>query len=151
MKRNIALLIISTVFSVASFAQIEDKKPLIISSGAEAKAEFEKTTHDFGTIKEGTQATVDFVFKNTGTAPLIIASVTASCGCTTPDWTRDPIAPGGTGKVTAVYNSTGRLGNFTKTVTVKYNGEAGTEYLIIKGVVEAVPSPPAPAVKNPNQ
>jgi hypothetical protein len=151
MKKNFALFLFATALYTASFAQVDDKKTISISTDDQPKAVFEKTTHDFGTIKEGTQATVDFVVKNTGTAPLIISSVTASCGCTTPDWTRDPIAPGASGKVTAVYNSTGRLGNFTKTVTVKYNGESGTEYLTIKGIVEAVPAPPAPAVKNPNQ
>lgn len=65
--------------------------PLIVF-GQKAKIEFEKNSHDFGTISEtGGPAVYDFVFKNTGDAPLILNSVRASCGCTTPSWSRQPI------------------------------------------------------------
>ena len=62
-----------------------------------AEIKFEKETHDFGAIPQGTPATYEFSFKNTGKSPLIITNASASCGCTTPDWTREPIKPGKTG------------------------------------------------------
>ncbi len=129
------------------------EKVEIVADGL-AKIKFVEETHDFGNIKEGTQATYEFKFTNVGTAPLMLESVQASCGCTTPEWSKEPIAPGQTGKVTATFNSSGRPGTFTKTITVKYNGavESNTNYLTIKGFVESAPvTPPTPvAVPNNN-
>jgi hypothetical protein len=111
----------------------------------------EKKSHDFGTIEEGVQATITFTFKNTGNAPLVLNSVKASCGCTTPKWTKEPIAPGEEGVITAIYNSKGRPGNFTKTITVKHNGEGGTEFLTIRGVVNRAAPVVQPTVVSPEQ
>ena len=149
MKKSITLIMLA--LGSFGFATAQEKPVVTIATENLPTATFEKTTHDFGNIKEGTQATVDFTFKNTGKAPLVLSSVQASCGCTTPTWTRDPIAPGATGKITAVYNSSGRPGNFTKTITVKHNGEEGTAYLTIKGIVDSAPVEPAPAVINQNK
>lgn len=103
---------------------------------AQGKLVFEKETHDFGTIAEGTQATYVFRVKNVGTEPVVIPSVQASCGCTTPTWTKEPILPGKTGTITAVYNSTGRPGPFYKSITVSSNNsEHPTHTLYIKGEV----------------
>jgi len=144
MKRTILTLFIAIGFAAAGTAQ--EKAKVSLSDNESSKIKFEKTEHDFGTIKEGTQATVTFKFKNEGTAPLELNSVQASCGCTTPKWTKGQIAPGEWGEVTAIYNSKGRPGNFTKTITVKHNGEGATEYLTIRGFVETAPSNPAPPV-----
>ncbi len=113
---------------------------------------FVEETHDFGNIKEGTQATYEFKFTNTGNAPLILEAVNASCGCTTPEWSREPIAPGQTGKVVATFNSSGKPGNQVKTITVKYNGaaESNTVLLTIKCYVEALPVVPQTPVAVPN-
>ncbi|MFM7913477.1 MAG: DUF1573 domain-containing protein, partial [Bacteroidota bacterium] len=94
---------------------------------------FKAETHDFGKIKEGVQATHEFEFTNTGKGPLIISNVAASCGCTTPDWTREPIPPGKTGKIKAIYNSQGRPGQFTKQVTVTSNASEATKVLTLSG------------------
>lgn len=69
---------------------------LLILSRASAQGiiAFEKETHEFGSIAEGVQATFEFKFKNTGNQPVIINNVQSSCGCTTPDWTKEPILPG---------------------------------------------------------
>lgn len=108
---------------------------------------FEVENHDFGTIQEGTQATKEFKFTNTGKEPLVLSNVQASCGCTTPKWTSEPIMPGKTGTITAVYNSTGRPGQFTKSITVTSNAKSGVKVLTIKGVVEAKPADqPSPVV-----
>lgn len=146
MKKTILLLALFVGFGTLASAQ--DKVEL--STDATPKIEFEKKTHDFGTFEEGTQATVTFTFKNTGNAPLVLNSVRASCGCTTPKWTKEPIAPGEEGTVTAIYNSKGRVGNFTKTITVTHNGEGGTVYLTIRGVVTKAAEDPTPTVVAPN-
>ena len=154
MKNLIVLLALVFGFSANSLAQETNtqKQPskLTLSSEATAKIAFDKKSHDFGTIEEGVQATVTFTFKNTGNAPLTLSSVKASCGCTTPKWTKEPIAPGEEGTVTAIYNSKGRPGNFTKTITVNHNGEGGTEHLTITGVVKQAPQEVKPTVVSPN-
>jgi hypothetical protein len=105
-------------------------------SNAQGAIKFKAEKHDFGKIVEGTQASYSFEFTNTGKAPVVISNVQPSCGCTTPEWTREPIMPGKTGKVTASYNSAGRPGNFNKTITVVNNGEVSQIILTIQGSVE---------------
>jgi len=152
MKNLILLTAFVFGFSAFGFAQTESTKANItLSSESQAKMSIEKKAHDFGTIEEGVQATVTFTFKNTGNAPLVLNSVKASCGCTTPKWTKEPIAPGAEGVITAIYNSKGRPGNFTKTITVKHNGEGGTEFLTIRGVVNRATPVVAPTVATPEQ
>jgi hypothetical protein len=110
---------------------------LLTHLGAQAQGimTFEKDAHDFGNVPEGTMATYEFKFKNTGNQPVVIANVQASCGCTTPDWTKTPILPGKIGMVKAVYSSAGRPGVFNKTVTVTSNAATPSTVLSIKGTV----------------
>ena len=96
---------------------------------------FDKKIHDFEEIIEGTIARYEFHFTNSGTEPLIIKSVRASCGCTTPYWTSDPVKPGGKGIISAAYNSTRRPGSFNKSITVVSNASQNTITLQIKGMV----------------
>ena len=98
---------------------------------------FEKTTHDFGDIPEGNPVTYEFKFTNTGKVPLVIAEVKASCGCTTPKWTNEPVLPGKTGKITAQYNTLNRPGSFNKNLTIMANTEPAVTVLYIKGNVLA--------------
>ncbi len=118
-------------------------------SKEQADIKFEVTEHDFGNIKEGTIATYDFKFTNSGKEPLVLSNAQPSCGCTTPEWPREPIAPGVTSKVRAVYNSTNRPGNFDKLITVKSNAKSGDIVLKIRGVVEPIPVEPKSPVRNP--
>ena len=105
---------------------------------------FETTTHEFGDVKEtGGPITHDFKFKNTGDQPIIISNVQASCGCTTPDWTKTPVASGQSGSIKAQYNPLGRPGAFNKSMTVTSNSVEATTVVFIKGTV--VPDA-APAV-----
>ena len=125
-------------------------------ANAQGVIKFKNEGHDFGKVEEGVQATHTFEFTNTGTAPVVISNAQASCGCTTPDWTKEPVMPGKTGKVTASFNSQGRPGNFSKTVTVVSNSETPQIVLTIKGEVNpkagekaaesAAPVAPATAV-----
>lgn len=103
---------------------------------------FQAETFDFGTIEEGPAADHVFTFTNTGKEPLIIQRVQASCGCTTPDWTKDPVAPGKTGMIKASYGTQGRPGNFEKSMTVFTN--AGTKMVTFKGNVEKAPETSVP-------
>jgi hypothetical protein len=103
---------------------------------------FSNEVHDFGTVAEGPAADYEFQFKNTGKEPLIIETVHASCGCTTPSYSKEPIAPGKSGTIKASYNTVGRPGPFTKSITVTSN--AGTKVLTIKGSVEKAPTSSVP-------
>ena len=97
---------------------------------------FEKTEHDFGKINEGDgRVSVVFSFKNEGMAPLVLSNVRASCGCTTPTWTKEPVEPGQTGSITVTYNPNGRPGRFQKTVTITSNASEPTKKVYIKGEV----------------
>lgn len=92
--------------------------------------------HDFGTFKEEAgRQTYDFYVTNTGSQPLVIQNVVASCGCTTPEWTRQPIPSGGKGKVTAIYDPKDRPGAFNKTLSVYTNTKPEVTVLTIKGEV----------------
>lgn len=105
----------------------------ILSETEEGKITVDKTVHDFGAIKAD-QGKADAVFtvKNTTEAPVILSEVRASCGCTTPDWTREPIAPGKTGKVTAVYNPKGHIGPFEKSVTINVSVGDKIQTIVVK-------------------
>jgi hypothetical protein len=106
------------------------------SQVAETKMQLSGTEHDFGTFKEEAgRQTFDFIVTNTGTQPLMIQNVVASCGCTTPEWTKQPIPVGAKGKVTAIYDPTGRPGVFNKTLSVYSNSKPEVVVLVIKGEV----------------
>ena len=83
--------------------------------------EFDNTTFDFGTVKEGEKVSHTYQIKNTGEAPLLIETARASCGCTTPEWTKEPIPVGGTGFVKAGFDSKGKSGMQHKTITITAN------------------------------
>ena len=103
-----------------------------------AKIEFSKETHDYGTIKYDADPYCTFEFKNTGNEPLIISNAKGSCGCTVPEWSKEPIAPGATGSIRVKYD-TKRPGPFEKNVTISSNSKEPSKVVKIKGVVEAAP------------
>ncbi|MBP8792751.1 MAG: DUF1573 domain-containing protein [Lutibacter sp.] len=108
----------------------------IISLGAPI-LEFDTMEYDFGTIVEG--EVVDGVFNvaNNGKVDLVITGVQPSCGCTTPDWTKEPIKPGDKGEIRFSFNSNGRVGVQNKSITVTSNAEKVTETIRLKGTVIA--------------
>lgn len=85
------------------------------------KIEFSESQFDFGTLKEGDKARHVFKFKNTGDKPLIISGATGSCGCTVPQYPKEPIAPGAEGEINVEFDSKGKAGKQSKTVTVTAN------------------------------
>ena len=109
-----------------------------LNAGAQTKAEivFENLDHDFGKIKEDAgPADFNFNFKNPGTVPLVISAVNASCGCTTPEWSKEPVLPGKSGFIKVSYNPLNRPGSFNKTVTVIANVPNSPIILKIAGEV----------------
>jgi hypothetical protein len=102
-----------------------------------------ETRYDFGKIPQGKPVTHIFEVVNTGAEPLQIENVQASCGCTTPEWSHEPIAPGASKKITVGYNAAAN-GKFEKAITVFYNS-GKTKLLYIKGEVWQTPADPAPA------
>lgn len=104
--------------------------------------ELKETEYHFGSIPQGKPVYHTFQIINKGTAPLKLDNVQASCGCTTPEWNKEPIAPGATGTIKVGYNAAAE-GHFEKMVTVSYNGNS-TKQIIIKGDVWRSPAGSAP-------
>jgi hypothetical protein len=102
--------------------------------------QFETVEHDFGTIKEGDIVEYTYKFKNTGDAPLIIQGAQGSCGCTVPNWTKEPIPAGAEGVVTAKFDSNGKKDLQNKTVTVTANTFPKQTVLKFKAMVTPKPS-----------
>jgi len=100
-------------------------------------AVYETTDHDFGTINEGQKVVHVYKIKNTGEAPLVIQSAQPSCGCTVPEWTKDPIPVGGSGFVKAEFDSNGKPGIQNKTITVTANTWPKVTTLRFKAMVTA--------------
>ena len=101
-----------------------------------------ETEYDFGKIPQGKPVTHVFTFTNTGKTPLKLDNVQAACGCTTPEWSKDEIAPGASSKIVVGYNAAAD-GPFTKSITLTYNGTQ-TKQIIIKGEVWKTPTTSAP-------
>lgn len=100
------------------------------------KAEFESIEHNFGKVKESVgSVTCDFKFKNTGTEPIIIQRVQTTCGCTTPDYTKEPVLPGKEGVIKVTFTTTGRIGSFYKGITIFTNVPDEVYTVKIKGEV----------------
>lgn len=115
----------------------------IMAFAQKAKIEFESTSHNFGTISEqGGEAVYNFSFKNTGNVPLILTNVRAGCGCTTPTWDRQPVAPGGSGNIKVAFNPLHRPGSFVKSITVNSNSETPVVSLTVRGNVSRKPLQP---------
>lgn len=111
-----------------------DKKP-----DAMAEMTFKTTEHDFGDILENQNVETTYEFTNTGTNDLMISNCQAACGCTVPDWPREPIAPGKTGKIKVAFNSAGRSGVNNKIVTVYANIPQNQIELKFRANVRALP------------
>jgi hypothetical protein len=111
------------------------------SAGGESRGDlpeitFEQEVHDFGTITQGERVSTEFAFTNTGTSNLIISDARGSCGCTVPDWPREPVAPGKKGVIRINFDSEGKSGLQEKTVTIVTNCEPATRIIRIKANIE---------------
>lgn len=134
-------LIIATVVGI-SFGQFscdnrrQSESAQATVSGKLPKITFaEKGIYDFGALTEGDTVEHVFAFTNTGEFPLIINNITASCGCTTPDWPHEPVLPGAKSSVRVRFNSRGKSGEQNKTITIFANTEPATTDLQFKAMV----------------
>jgi hypothetical protein len=96
---------------------------------------FEETEFDFGTIGQGDVVKHSFKFTNTGDAPLMISDIKTTCGCTTPQYTKDPVGPGESGEILVQFNSAGKAGVINKRVTIYANVQGGTDMIAIKCLI----------------
>lgn len=137
-----AILSVGLMLFVLLGAIAQDGSTTVPSPNPNApKFNFETEVLDYGTIEHASSGDREFKFVNTGKEPLIISNAKGSCGCTTPQWPKEPIMPGDSA-VIKVHYDTKRVGAFTKTVTLTSNADTPTKVLKIKGVVN-----PAPVVK----
>jgi hypothetical protein len=128
--------IFSVIAIVAFFAAIScSQTPKSSAKNEEAAIKFETTEHDYGTIPYKGDGTFEFVFKNTGKTPLVLKNVRSSCGCTVPEWPKEPINKGEQGKIKVSYN-TRISGTFAKSISVYSNVGEAPVVLVIKGKVE---------------
>ena len=114
------------IFMISFLGFSQNKKAIIT---------FEKTVIDYGTVDKGANGVRDFVFTNTGNAPLIISKATAACGCTVPQWPRQPIPVGGSGEIKVQFDSSNKPGMQNKVVTITANTESKVKKLLIRAQV----------------
>ncbi len=100
------------------------------------KFKFKEETHDFGNVQEGPDQEYDFTFKNTGKSAILISEAHGSCGCTVPQWPKDPILPGEKGAIHVTYHTAGRAGAISKEVIITSNAQQPTTTLHIRGTVQ---------------
>ena len=106
----------------------------------EPSISFDKTSYNFGNINElDGLKTHEFIFTNNGTQPLVIYDISTTCGCTVPEWSKEPVAPGATGSIKVTFDPLGRPGAFRKNITVKSNAREANSVIYIVGMV--VPKP----------
>lgn len=151
--KKIIIPVFALILSLGAFSQQPGQhdghdhgtKPVIaqISTPAEEVLLIKEMEHDFAKIPQGKPVYYSFDIINTGKTALKLDNVQASCGCTTPEWSRDPIAPGATAKIKVGYNAAAE-GPFNKTITITYNSNQ-TKVLQIKGTVWKAPEGSAPA------
>jgi hypothetical protein len=154
MKKLLYIIAIVTTAGMTSCGSKENGEekeqlsPEIINNPATASApadsgevalpefSFEKDQHHFGVITQGEKVTYSFKFKNTGKGPLIISSASATCGCTVPEYTKDPVQPGEEGYINVTFNSEGKAGMESKTVTLIANTIPNTKVLTISAEIK---------------
>lgn len=126
--KNIVLVILLSGVTLLGYGQA-------VNAPEEAVITFEETSHDFGTLDKNAPAETTFAFTNSSDEPVKLRNVKASCGCTTPAWTKDAVQPGAQGEIKVKYN-TSRVGPFTKSITVYYDSLQKPVVLYIRGKVE---------------
>ncbi len=125
MRKNVfAALLLALMASCALSTLAQD-------NAKAAKIEFQESTYEFGDIYQGDVVSHTFTFENTGEAPLVLTNIATTCGCTAPEWPREPIMPGETGEILITFNSTGKMGIQNKVITVFSNASNPQERISI--------------------
>ncbi len=141
MKKTTIILAVLALMTFLAASQMRTATASTLMSMAapedQAEIKFDTVRVDLGTFseKQGEQHCT-FTFTNVGTAPLIINQAFASCGCTVPTYTKDPIKPGETGKIDVAYNGRGKFpGRFSKTITIRSNARTEIVRLVVEGTM----------------
>jgi len=150
MKTKTVILSFMLLLSVSAFAQ---EKKVLSNIGNEnqnqAEFKFDEEEYNFGTIHQGDIVTHEFKFSNTGSEPLIISKAEGSCGCTVPEFPKEPTLKSQSAVIKVTFNSTGKFGMQDKTVTLTSNARQNPMIIHIKGTVEkAIEQPGADKPKN---
>lgn len=136
--KKYAILGILLLFVSAAFAQeAKVEAPVIKADGPVLT--LEKSTHEFGDIYQGDVVEHTFKFTNTGNQPLLITNIATSCGCTTPQWPRDPIMPGGKGELKVGFNSAGKMNKQTKVLPITSNSVTEVSITFTTNVLDKKP------------
>ncbi|BFM41896.1 DUF1573 domain-containing protein [Flavobacterium sp. CFS9] len=136
--KMIKISMLALALGLMSFSAIAPLKSLNsetkVAAAAASTVVWKAETIDVGEIPQGTPKAIVYEFKNTGKTAVVITNVVGSCGCTATDYTKEPVLPGKSAKVTATYNAANK-GGFTKTVTVTTSAESTPKVLTLKGTV----------------
>jgi hypothetical protein len=150
--KTISIFVLISLFAISAMAQrisdlpqnkaAKQVRPVQTTQSVQTASQdsiiFDKLEHDYGTMEFGDDGNTVFTFTNKGKAPVVLSNVRASCGCTTPEWTKTPVGPGEKGEIKVKYN-TNLPGTFNKSITVTSNAANSTVMLRIKGQVMAKP------------
>lgn len=139
-----AILSFGIMLTMAFAANAQESATTSLNPNA-PKMKFESEVIDYGTIEQNANGVREFKLKNVGKEPLIITNAVGSCGCTTPEWPKEPIKPGESAVIKVKYD-TNRIGNFEKTVTITSNADEPSKVIRIKGSVKAA-APVSPEAK----
>ena len=143
MKKVIIALFFAALTGVVAAQDTKTAAPAVtpeVDSKNQPDMKFDVEEYNFGTVKQGETVTYEFHFSSTGKEPLIISNAQASCGCTVPQWPKEPLKKGEKGVIKVSFNSTGKMGMQDKTVTISSNAKSGSKVLHMKGNVETPPA-----------
>jgi hypothetical protein len=136
-------LLLATLVTAQTIPDTAASKPV-----PRARISFKETVHDFGTIAQGEKVSYTFDYTNTGAVPLVLSNVQTTCGCTASQWSRTPLAPGKTGKLSASFDSKGKVGRQNKVITIFSNAANAEERVrIVVNVLPPGMGPPTDSAK----
>lgn len=142
MMKTVASIILfcSTLFVSCTNNQEQGSSPAQAADGPVLEL-LDGDTFDFGSVTEGDVVEHTFNFKNAGSKPLVISNITSSCGCTTPEWPRDPIAPDSSSSIQVRFNTKNKVGPQMKSVSIYANTDPVNTDLVLRGTSNAIEKP----------
>ncbi len=129
------LSVFISLFFIAGNTLVLAQSDNVTDSVSFARIEFEISDHNFGDVNQGKKVEFAFKFKNAGNSPLVLQNVLTTCGCTVPEWPKEPIAPAGEGIIHVIFDSAARLGRQNKVITIRSNSDTGDFRLLVSAMV----------------
>jgi hypothetical protein len=128
------LIYLLTLFSIAT-STLKAQELIEADTSSFAQMEFEEVSFDFGELYQGEKIEYIFHYINVGNIPLIFQNVLTTCGCTAPEWSKDPLLPGEKGQLKVAFDSSAKIGRQNKVITIRSNAKSGDYQLRISGMV----------------